>query len=76
MGDYVYIEGIPFKVLNRRGNAINCRIGDSKQLVFIPSCYFNKDFTLKKNADLTWFMNKRDIKHKIELYKQELENEM
>lgn len=74
MNNHFYIDDIPFKVLNRRGKAINCRIGDSKQLVFIPSCYFNKDFTLKENADLSWFMNKKDTRRKIELYKQEKED--
>lgn len=66
-----YINNIPFIPLTRRYNAVNCRIGNSKQKVFIPLCYFNKDLTIKDNVDLNWFFRKKDIQHRIELYKKE-----
>lgn len=69
--NFFYLNDIPFLPLSKRGNAINCRIGLSKQLIFIPKRYFNDDLTLKDNIDLRWFLNKKDIKHKIELYKEE-----
>ena len=68
--NFFYLNGIPFLPLTKRGRAVNCRIGLSKQLVFIPSLYFNKDLTLKENADLRWFLRKPDTKRKIELYRQ------
>lgn len=71
--NYIYLDGIPFLPLTKRGNAINCRIGLSKQLVFIPKIYFNDDLTLKQNANLRWFLNKPDTKRKIELYRKESE---
>ena len=73
--NYFYLDNIPFLPLKRRGNAVNCRIGSSKQLVFIPSCYFNKNLTLKENVDLNWFIRKKVIRHKIELFKEEILNE-
>lgn len=66
--NYFYIHGVPFLPLNKRGNAVNCRIGQSKQLVFIPAKYFNKDLTLKKNMSLEWFYNKSDTRIKIYKY--------
>lgn len=68
--NFFYLNGVPFLPLCKRGKAVNCRIGLSKQLVFIPSIYFNSDLTLKSGADLRWFVNRRTTKHKIELYKQ------
>lgn len=76
MGKYIYnnelnpisyVNDIPFKFLSYRGNAGNFRIGNSRQLVFIPKRYINEDKTLKIN-ELSWFVNKLNIKHKIELY--------
>lgn len=66
-----YVNSIPFRFLNYRGNAGNFRIGNSRQLVFIPKRYINEDKTLKIN-ELSWFMNKPVIKHKIELYLEEV----
>jgi hypothetical protein len=67
----IYIRGVPFKFLNFRGNAANLRIGNSKQLVFIPRRYFNNNGTIKENMNLGWFMDKYDTKHKVELAKLE-----
>ena len=69
---YFYICGIPFKFLTFRGRAANCRIGDSRQLVFIPRKYFNNDGTLKcESKDLVWFINKESTMHKIRLAHKE-----
>ena len=79
MGKYIYndelnpisyVNNIPFRFLNYRGNAGNFRIGNSRQLEFISKRYINEDKTLKIN-ELSWFMNKPVIKHKIELYLEE-----
>lgn len=73
---YFYLHGIPFLPLAIRGNAVNCRIGLSKQLVFIPVQYFNchteKGIWLKDNVDLEWFYNKRDTQIKIKHYLEEM----
>lgn len=69
--DFFYICGIPFKFLSFRGGAANCRIGNSKQLVFIPKKYFTKDGMLKEGSDLIWFINKPDTFHKIRLAAKE-----
>lgn len=71
---YFYLHGIPFLPLAIRGNAVNCRIGLSKQLVFIPKKYFDvtvDDITLKEGMDLEWFYNKRDTQNKIKCYLKE-----
>ena len=77
--NYFYLHGIPFLPLAIRGKAVNCRIGLSKQLVFIPSIYFDvhteNGIRLKNNANLEWFYNKKDTQRKIELYKEEFLNE-
>lgn len=62
-----YINGVPFKFLQRHGNAIRFRIGETKHLVFLPKIYVNDDNTIKTNMNLNWFMNKYDTKHKLEL---------
>ena len=72
MSEYIYINDIPFKFLSFRGNSANLRIGESKQLVFIPKKYFNNNGTLKENVDLEWWFNKKTNQHKIKLYKLEL----
>lgn len=72
--DYFYINDIPFLPLGKRGNAVNCRIGLSKQLVFIPAKYFNitlGKIELKDNVDLSWFYNKKDTQNKIRYYREE-----
>ena len=68
----IYIHNIPFKFLSFRGNAANLRIGESKQLVFIPKKYFNKDGTLKEKVNLDWWFYKPVNQHKIELYKKDV----
>lgn len=71
---YFYLHGIPFLPLAIRGNAVNCRIGLSKQLVFIPKKYFDvtiDDITLKEGMNLEWFYNKKDTQNKIECYLKE-----
>lgn len=68
--NYFYLNGIPFLPLSKRGRAVNCRIGLSNQLVFIPAIYFNNDLSLKEGADLRWFLHKRDTQRKIEIYKE------
>lgn len=69
---YFYLHDIPFLPLAVRGNAVNCRIGLSKQLVFIPVKYFNyhasKGISLKDNVNLEWFYNKIDTQRKIKYY--------
>ena len=72
--NYFYLHDIPFLPLAIRGNAVNCRIGLSRQLVFIPKKYFDvtiDDITLKEGIDLEWFYNKRDTKNKIKCYLKE-----
>ena len=74
--NYFYLHDIPFLPLAKRGNAVNCRIGMSKQLVFIPSKYFDitiDDITLKEGMDLEWFYNKIDTQNKIKHYLKESE---
>ena len=74
--NYFYLHDIPFLPLSKRGNAVNCRIGMSKQLVFIPSKYFDitiDDITLKEGMDLEWFYNKIDTQNKIKHYLKESE---
>lgn len=73
--NYFYLDGIPFLPLAKRGKSVNCRIGQSRQLVFIPFSYFNDDLTLKENVDLSWFMNKRQTQCKIKCYLKESEGE-
>lgn len=68
---YFYLHGIPFLPLAKRGKAVNCRIGLSRQLVFLPEIYFNEDLTLKDGADLEWFYKKRQTQCKIKCYKKE-----
>ena len=67
-----YIHNIPFRPLSKRGNSINCRIGDSKQLVFIPLSYFDIDnkgnINIKENVNLEWFYNKKDTQNKIKIF--------
>jgi hypothetical protein len=72
--NYFYLHDIPFLPLATRGNAVNCRIGLSRQLVFIPKKYFDvtiDDITLKEGIDLEWFYNKRDTQNKIKCYLKE-----
>ena len=69
--EFFYICGVPFKFLSFRGDAANCRIGDSRQLVFIPKKYFTKDGMLKEDANLVWFINKPGVFHKIRLAAEE-----
>lgn len=74
--NYIYIYGVPFRFLSFRGNAANLRIGISRQLVFIPRRYFNKDGTLINpetvDSDLNWWFHKPVNQHKIELYREEV----
>lgn len=72
--NYIKINGIPFRFLNFRGNAANLRIGESKQKVFIPRKYFNNDGTLKSEINLDWWLKKTVNRHKIELFKKEINN--
>ena len=72
--NYFYLHDIPFLPLAIRGNAVNCRIGLSRQLVFIPKKYFDvtiDDITLKEGMDLEWFYNKIDTQNKIKCYLKE-----
>lgn len=72
--NYFYINDIPFLPLTKRGNAVNCRIGLSKQLVFIPAKYFNitsEKIELKDSVDLQWFYDKEDTQNKIRYYLEE-----
>lgn len=75
--NYFYLHNIPFLPLATRGNSVNCRIGLSRQLVFIPKKYFDitiDNITLKEGIDLEWFYNKRDTQNKIKRYKRMVVN--
>ena len=69
--DFFHICGVPFKFLTFRGNSANCRIGNSRQVVFIPKKYFIKEGTLIEGADLIWVINKPEIVRKIRLADEE-----
>lgn len=70
--NYFYLHDIPFLPLAVRGNAVNCRIGNSKQKVFIPLCYFDvlddKGIILKKDVNLEWFYWKKNTQNNIKRY--------
>lgn len=70
-----YIHDIPFRFLSFRCNAANFRIGDSRQKVFIPRTYVNKDGTIKNDVNLDWWFYKPINQHKIALYKEEMRGE-
>lgn len=65
------INGIPFKFLTFRGSAANFRIGDSRQLVFIPRKYVNNDGSIKVGSNLNWWFSKTDTQIKIRYYMKE-----
>lgn len=72
--NWFYIHDIPFLPLAKRGNAVNCRIGLSKQKVFIPLKYFNvtnKEIKLKDNVNLEWFWNKKNTQDNVKRYLEE-----
>jgi len=69
--NYFYLHDIPFLPLAKRGNAVNCRIGNSKQKVFIPAKYFdfsNNEIKLLSNVNLEWFYKKRNTQNNIKKY--------
>ena len=69
--NWFYLHNIPFLPLAKRGNAINCRIGDSKQKVFIPTKYFDitkEEIKLKPNVNLEWFYQKKNTQNNIKKY--------
>ena len=75
--NWFYIHDVPFLPLAKRGNAVNCRIGLSKQKVFIPLKYFditNEEIKLKQNIDLEWFWNKKNTQNNIKKYLEERKN--
>ncbi len=68
---YFYLHDIPFLPLAIRGSAVNCRIGLSKQKVFIPAKYFdvtNEGIKLKENVNLEWFYKKKNTQNNIRKY--------
>lgn len=72
--NYFYIHNIPFLPLAKRGNAVNCRIGLSKQKVFIPLKYFDitdEEIKLKDNANLEWFWNKKNTQNNVNKFLEE-----
>jgi len=72
--NWFYIHNIPFLPLAKRGNAVNCRIGLSKQKVFIPLKYFditNEEIKLKDNVNLEWFWNKKNTQDNVKRYLEE-----
>ena len=77
---YFYLHGIPFLPLAIRGNAVNCRIGNGIQKVFIPKTYFNidkeKGIELKENVNLEWFWNKKTTQNNIRKYLVENKSEV
>lgn len=64
---YSYIKGIPFRFVQRYGNGIRFRIGETKHLVFLPKIYVNDDNTIRTNMNLDWFFKKYDTRHKLKL---------
>lgn len=69
--NYFYLHNIPFLPLAKRGNAINCRIGNGKQKLFIPIKYFDiskEEIKLKQNVDLEWFWNKKNTQNNVKKY--------
>ena len=72
--NYFYIHNIPFLPLAKRGNAVNRRIGLSKQKVFIPLKYFDitdEEIKLKDNANLEWFWNKKNTQNNVNKFLEE-----
>lgn len=72
--NWFYLHNIPFLPLNLRGRAVNCRIGYSKQKVFIPAKYFDitkKEIKLKDNVDLEWFWNKKNTQNNVNKFLEE-----
>lgn len=72
--NWFYLHNIPFLPLTKRGNAVNCRIGLSKQKVFIPLKYFditNEEIKLKDNVNLEWFWNKKNTQDNVKKYLEE-----
>lgn len=73
--NYFYLHNIPFLPLAVRGNAVNCRLGNGKQKVFIPLCYFDvqedKGIRLKQNVDLEWFWKKKNMQNNVNKYLEE-----
>lgn len=72
--NWFYLHNIPFLPLAKRGNAVNCRIGLSKQKVFIPLKYFNitnEEIKLKDNVNLEWFWNKKNTQDNVKRYLEE-----
>ena len=67
-----YIKNIPFVFLKFRGNAANFRIGNSRQLVFIPRKFVNTNGLIKTDVNLDWWFYKPINQHKIKLYKKEV----
>lgn len=75
-GEIVFMyDDVPFNYLSRYGNAINLRLGDTVQKVFVPLQYFDKignnTYELKDKTlnNLAWFFKKRDVINKIRIYK-------
>lgn len=69
--NWFYLHNIPFLPLAKRGDAVNCRIGNSKQKVFIPTKYFDittDEIKLKPNVNLEWFYQKKNIQNNIKNY--------
>lgn len=74
--NWFYLHNIPFLPLAKRGNAVNCRIGNSKQKVFIPTKYFDittDEIKLKENVNLEWFYKKKNTQNNIKKYLEESE---
>lgn len=65
------IHGVKFYARRIHGNAVSCKVGhpDCNQHTFIPLIYFNEDLSLKPNADLRWFLKKKDTQRKFEYFK-------
>lgn len=70
--NYFYLCGVPFLALGKRGGAVLCRLGRSRQTLFIPKTYFDDNLNYL-GGDLGWYLSKSSVKRKIELYKEECE---
>ena len=64
--EYFYLCGIPFKFMSFSGDKACCRIGESRQCVYLSKKYFTNEGLLACDSkELTWFINKQDIFQKI-----------
>lgn len=70
---YFYINEIPFLPLAKYKKAVLCRIGNSKQTIFIPASYFvifEGEILPISGRDMTWVLQRQ--RKKINMYLNEM----